>query len=381
MPVYTKDAPFLATLRENRKLNREGSAKDTRHFVVDLTGSGLTYTCGDSIGILPENSPHSVEALITAGGFDPEELVTVPKVEEPVSLREALTRYLAIAAPSKKALQTFLDTTSSESEKEFLTDLLAKENAETTKLYLENREYLDLFIEFPGVRLSGVQLVALLRRLVPRLYSIASSPMLYPDEVHLTVAVVRYETNGKSREGVASTWLSDRVTLDDPRVPVFISNSHFGIPADPQTDLIMVGPGTGVAPFRSFIQEQKARQGTGRCWLFFGDQHQVSDFLYEEEFAAALSDGSLHRLDTAFSRDQEQKVYVQDRMRENGRELWEWLEKGASFFVCGDASRMARDVDTALHQIVAEHGNLTPEEAGAYVKKLRSDKRYQKDVY
>ena len=381
MSSYTKDQPFLATLRENRRLNLPGSAKDTPHFVVDFSGSGLTYTCGDSLGVLPQNNPGAVDELLVAAGLDGSESVILPKREGAVALRDALLSALSLASPSKKALSTFEEKATDPADRERLATLLDKANADACKAYLAEREYIDLFLEFPSVRLSADELVGLLKRLTPRLYSIASAPSVDPEQVHLTVAVVRYETNGRAREGVASTWLADRVPLDVPSVPVYITASHFGLPEDPAVDLIMVGPGTGVAPFRSFLQEHRQRGGTGRTWLFFGDQHETTDFLYRDEFAAMLADGSLTRLDTAFSRDQEEKIYVQQRMREKGAELWRWLEGGASFFICGDASRMARDVDEALHDVIREHGGLSEADAAAYVKELRSAKRYQKDIY
>jgi len=220
-----------------------------------------------------------------------------------------------------------------------------------------------------------------MRRLMPRLYSIASSPAVYAQEAHLTVAVVRYQTNGRDRVGVASTFLADRVQVGGTPVPVFVSHSHFGLPEDGGRDVIMVGPGTGVAPFRAFVQERAAVGARGRNWLFFGDQHRATDFLYEEEWPQFLAQGHLARLDTAFSRDQANKVYVQDRMRENAAELWSWIKGGAGFYVCGDAKRMAKDVDVALHDIVAGQGGLAPPQAAEYVKQMKKDKRYQRDVY
>jgi len=216
---------------------------------------------------------------------------------------------------------------------------------------------------------------------MPRLYSIASSPLKTPTQIHLTVAVVRYTTNQRKRYGVCSTFLADRVILNDTAIPVFVTDSHFKLPEDRSKDVIMVGPGTGIAPFRAFTQELAAKPGPGRAWLFFGDQHSKTDFLYEEEWAHFLSSGILTRLDTAFSRDQEKKVYVQDKMRESSKELWNWLNKGAYFYVCGDAKKMAKDVDQALHEIIAKEGSLSPEEAILFVKQLKKDRRYQRDVY
>ena len=216
---------------------------------------------------------------------------------------------------------------------------------------------------------------------MPRLYSIASSPRVYPNDIHLTVAVVRYETNHRERVGVCSTFLADRVHVGSTPAPVFVSHSHFGPPADASKDAVMVGPGTGIAPFRAFVQDRIACGATGRNWVFFGDQHRATDFLYEEEWKAWLAKGALARLDTAFSRDQAQKIYVQDRMRENAAELWNWIKAGGYFFVCGDAKRMAKDVDVALHDVVAQQGGMDAVAAAEYVKQMKKDKRYQRDVY
>ena len=216
---------------------------------------------------------------------------------------------------------------------------------------------------------------------MPRLYSIASSPKVYPSEIHLTVAVVRYQTNGRDRVGVCSTFLAERALVGITPAPVFVSHSHFGPPEDGAKDCIMIGPGTGIAPFRAFVQDRVASGAKGRNWLFFGDQHRATDFLYEDEWQQCLAQGSLARLDTAFSRDQVLKVYVQDRMRESAAELWAWLQAGAYFYVCGDAKRMAKDVDTALHDIVMQQGGMAPEQAAEYVKQMKKEKRYQRDVY
>ncbi len=216
---------------------------------------------------------------------------------------------------------------------------------------------------------------------MPRLYSIASSPRAHPQEIHLTVAVARYRTNGRDRVGVCTTFLADRVTVGETPTPVFVSHSHFGPPDDGSRDAIMVGPGTGIAPFRAFLQDRAASGATGRNWLFFGDQKRATDFLYEEDWERWKKEGILTRIDTAFSRDQLVKVYVQDRMREGAAELWAWIKDGAHFYVCGDAKRMAKDVDVALHEVIAGQGNMTPAEAADYVKAMKKEKRYQRDVY
>jgi sulfite reductase (NADPH) flavoprotein alpha-component len=378
---YNKDNPFLATLTENRLLNREGSAKETRHFVVNLADSGLTYSCGDSLGVYPTNDSPAVDELLRVTGLSGEEPVQLPKTDGTIPLREALTHRLSLAGPTKKTLQYLQAKVSNSGEKARLDHLVDPANVEEMKLYLENHEISDLLEEYPSVRLEAQELADLLKRLVPRLYSIASSPTLYPNEIHLTIAVVRYSTNGRLRKGVASTYLADRCDLNSSTIPVFVASSHFAPPEDPAIDMIMVGPGTGIAPFRSFLQEQVARQGSGRTWIFFGDQHRATDYLYEEEFTQYLNEGKLTRLDLAFSRDQAQKIYVQDRMRENSAEIWAWLNKGAIFYVCGDAKRMAVDVEKALTDIISSEGGMAPEEATHYLKQLRKEKRYQKDVY
>ena len=381
LSAYTKDNPLPAKLLENRVLNKDGSSKDTRHLVVDIAGSGLTYQVGDSLGIFASNRPQIVEELIELMGFTGNEPVIPQRMTAAISLREALTDKLSLAGPTKKILETFAAKTANPKEQAQLASLLAADAAEAREAFLEQREYIDLIEEFPGVKLGAQELVDHLRRLMPRLYSIASSPVLHPSQVHLTVAPVRYESNGRRRYGVCSTFLADRVTRRKTSIPVFVAESHFGLPEDSTKDIIMVGPGTGVAPFRAFTQERVATQATGRNWLFFGDQHEATDYLYADEWETLLTAGKLARVDLAFSRDQARKVYVQDRMREAAAELWSWIKGGAHFYVCGDAHRMAKDVDLALHQIISEQGGLDVAQAADYVKLMKKEKRYQRDVY
>lgn len=381
---YSKTNPYPARITENRLLNAEGSAKETRHFVVDIAGSGLSYTVGDSLGVFASNQAHEVEELLAVIGATGEEMVSpkMLKLEEPISLREAWTSRLALAGPTPMLLKTLLTKATDETEKAKLESLVAPENKDDLKPWLEQRHYVDILQEFPSAKLTAQELVDLQRKLMPRLYSIASSPRVSPEGVHLTVAIVRYETLGKPRVGVASTFMADRVDVNETPVPVFVSSSHFGLPEDHlDRDIIMVGPGTGIAPFRAFVQERAGRGGKGRDWVFFGDQHEATDFLYAEEWKDYLANGDVDRLDLAWSRDQAEKVYVQDKMRESGAEMWSWLENGAIFYVCGDAKRMAKDVDKALHDIAAEHGNMSEEDAVTFVKQLKKDKRYQRDVY
>ena len=379
--TFTKDNPLPAKLLVNRVLNKDGSSKDVRHLVFDIAGSGLTYTVGDSLGVYPTNRPQLVEEIIELLGATGTEPVLPPRMTAPLSLREALTSKLSLADPTRKFLETLAAKAADPREKAQLADLLKPEAKETLELFLGQREYLDLLEEFPSAKLTPQEFVDHLRKLVPRLYSIASSPKAHPGEVHLTVAPVRYESNFRRRYGVCSTYLADRVTRRKTLVPVFVAESHFGLPEDGAKDIIMVGPGTGIAPFRAFVQERVATGATGRNWLFFGDQHAKTDYLYGDEWKQLLADGKMARIDLAFSRDQAKKVYVQDRMREAAAELWAWLKGGAYFYVCGDAHRMAKDVDAALHEIIAQHGGMDAAAAADYVKQMKKDKRYQRDVY
>jgi len=379
--AYDKNNPFPARLIDRRRLSSPASQKDTQHFSVSLAGSGLTYQCGDSLGVFPTNNPAAVAALLQAAGFTGDEAVTLPKDPAPIALREAWAKRVALNGPTYKFVQLLHDRALATDQKEALAARLAEADPEKKKAWLEQREFVDLFEEFPSARPSAQEVVELQRKLMPRLYSISSAPSRYPDEIHLTVAVVRYETNARPREGVCSSYLADRARMEQPDLPIFVAESHFGLPADDNVPIIMVGPGTGVAPFRSFVMDRATRGAKGPNWLFFGDQRKDHDFLYADEWAEYQKSGVLTRLDTAFSRDQAAKVYVQDRMRENAAELWKWIQQGAYFYVCGDAKRMAKDVDAALHAIVAEQGGMTPEAAVDWVKQFKKDGRYQRDVY
>ncbi|HWL14552.1 MAG TPA: sulfite reductase subunit alpha [Opitutus sp.] len=380
---YSKDHPFPAKVTENRLLTKPGSAKETRHFVVNVAGSGLHYKAGDSLGVFPSNRDSEVDEILQRLGATGDELVSpaMLRLPAPISLREALRERLSLAAPTAKIIGTLAAKATDAGEKAKLLGLLAPESKEVLTAFLQEREYVDLLTEFPSAKLTPQELVDHQRKLMPRLYSIASSPKVHPTEIHLTIAVVRYTTNNRERVGVCSSFLADRVQVGTTATPVFVSHSHFGPPEDLAKDVIMVGPGTGIAPFRAFVQDRVAAGATGRNWLFFGDQHRATDFLYEEEWAALLEQRKLTRFDTAFSRDQAHKIYVQDRMREHAKELWAWIEKGAHFYVCGDAKRMAKDVDVALHDVIAQEGRMEAAAAADYVKQMKKDKRYQRDVY
>ncbi|MBH55336.1 MAG: sulfite reductase subunit alpha [Opitutaceae bacterium] len=378
---YNKNNPFLAKLTENRLLNKPGTIKDTRHFVVELDGSDLFYACGDSLAVYPTNRSEEVDALLLALGATGDEATELPRLESQITFREALSNKLSLATPTRKTLIKFAEKASANDDQIRLDELLEDSNKESTAIYLENREHIDLLEEFPSVRFTPQEFVSGLRRLVPRLYSIASSPSQYPNEVHLTVAIVRYQTNNRDRVGVCSTYLADRVPLGESSVPVFVAKSHFGLPEDSSVPIIMVGPGTGIAPFRAFLQERITTGATGKNWLFFGDQHHATDYLYGEEFGAMKEAGQLHRIGLAWSRDQENKIYVQDKMMEAGAEIWDWVNDGAHLYVCGDATRMAKDVDEAIHHIIHKFGAISEDEAEGYVKQMKKEKRYQRDVY
>ena len=380
---YSKDLPFPARVTENRLLSKPGSAKETRHFIVDISGSGLHYKAGDSLGVFPTNRPSEVAELLERLGATGEEPVTPSalKLTASITLREALTDRLALAKPTRKFVEALAARATAAEEKAKLDGLLAPESKDLLAGMLEEREFVDLLAEYPSARFAPQEFADFLRKLMPRLYSVASSPRVHANEVHLTVAIVRYETNHRERVGVCSSFLADRVQVGATPVPVFVSHAHFGPPDDGAKDCIMVGPGTGIAPFRAFLQDRAAAGAAGRNWLFFGDQKRATDFLYEDEWADLVAKGQLTRFDTAFSHNQPVKIYVQDRMRENAAELWRWIDGGAHFYVCGDAKRMAKDVDTTLHDIIAEQGGMSVPQAAEYVKQMKKDKRYQRDVY
>jgi sulfite reductase (NADPH) flavoprotein alpha-component len=378
-PAYSRKNPFPAALLENHPLNAKGSAKDTRHIALSLLGSGLEYRAGDALGIQPRNCYELVDRLILRLNCLGNEKIVVDGGEE-IALRSALLNKLDLRRGSDKLLQRLREACRNGGEQRRLRDLASGEE-EKLKAYLSERDLLEVLEDFPHTRLDAQELASVLPKLPSRLYSIASSPKENPGEVHLTVGVVRYLRGGRLRRGTASTFLAERVPLG-LTVPVFVQPAaHFALPADGKTPVIMVGPGTGVAPFRSFLQERRANGDSGKNWLFFGDQRRSFDFIYGEEFAGMQASGHLTRLDLAFSRDQEEKVYVQDRMLERSKELFAWLEEGAHFYVCGDAKRMAKDVEAALLQVIAKEGGKGPDEAKAYLETLKAGKRYQRDVY
>jgi sulfite reductase (NADPH) flavoprotein alpha-component len=376
LPDYSRSNPFPAPLLTNRRLNAPGSAKETRHFEFALEGSGMNYEAGDALGVFPTNCPELVREIIRALDCRPTD--PVPGTDgRTVSLHEALLSHYDIT----KIPSPFLNAMGARTgDVELLKLTSPGVNGELAK-FLWGREIIDLLLAFPAVKWAPEEFVKLLKKLQPRLYSISSSPKAHPGQVHLTTAIVRYESLGRARQGVCSTFLAERVA-PGAAVPVFVhSNKTFRPPADSDAPMIMVGPGTGIAPFRAFLEERRAIGAKGRNWLFFGEQHKATDFLYRDELETLHRDGPLTRLDTAFSRDQAEKVYVQTRMLEHAREIFAWLEEGAHFYVCGDARRMAKDVDAALHEVILRGAGKTEEQTAEYVARLKSERRYQRDVY
>jgi sulfite reductase (NADPH) flavoprotein alpha-component len=357
-------------------LNQAGSEKDTRHVVLDLEGSGFTYEPGDSLGIYPENDPGLVAGIVAALGAKGDEEVISPAGHGEM-LTEALTRRTDLSACPPALCALLAEVATHSGEANTLRVMAAGEDVDEPGEVLD---VLDLLTLFPSARPTPAAFLAALNLLQPRLYSISSSQRMHPDQVHLTVAVVRYTVGNRERLGVASTFLAERAGKQ--QVPIFLQRAHaFRLPSDAATPVVMVGPGTGVAPFRAFLEERRSIGAKGRNWLFFGNPHQSLDFLYRDELQAFHSDGLLTRLDTAFSRDQAEKVYVQHAMQAQATELWRWVNDGAHFYVCGDANRMARDVDLTLKRIAAEQGKLSPEKANEFVAGLAKAGRYQRDVY
>lgn len=376
-PAYSRTHPFPAKLLVNRRLSGLESAKDTRHLELDLTGWGLSFEVGDSLAVYATNDPQLVDEIIHTLGATGNEQVPRPKGAA-TTFREALLRDYSVTQPTPKFLKAIAQRASAAPTLHYL---LAPDRKQDLQTYLWGMEVIDFLIEHPSARFTPGEFVGLLTKLQPRLYSVASSLKAYPDQVHFIVDVVRYESHGRVRKGVCSSFLAERA--DNVPVPVYPSVAkHFHLPEHPDIPIIMVGPGTGVAPFRAYLQERKATGAKGKNWLFFGSQRQRCDFAYGEEFEAFKKEGVLTRLDCAWSRDQAEKIYVQHRMNDNAAEIWKWLDaKGAHFFVCGDAKRMAKDVDAMLRKIVKEQGGKSVDQANEYVEKLKSDKRYKRDVY
>lgn len=369
---YSKESPLTATLAVNQKITGRNSDKDVRHLEIDLGDSGLSYQPGDALGVWYHNDPDLVEEIIGLVWRTGDEKITLNG--QTLTLREALTDHLELTQNTTVIVEKY----ASLSRDERLIELLADKHQ--LQQYAQTTPLPDMIRQAPA-DLDAEQLVALLRPLTPRLYSIASAQEEVGNEVHITVGVVRYDVEGRARTGGASGYLADRLE-EESELRVFIEhNDNFRLPANPQTPVIMIGPGTGIAPFRAFIQQRAAEGAEGLNWLFFGNPHFTEDFLYQVEWQRYVKEGVLSRIDLAWSRDQNHKVYVQDKLREQGAEVWRWIEKGAHIYVCGDANRMAKDVEQALLELLAEHGGMDAEQADEFLSELRVERRYQRDVY
>lgn len=376
-PGFSRTNPFMAEVVENINLSGRGSNKQTRHLELSIDGSGFTFKPGDSLGIFPKNDPVLVDQLMKAMNWDAEQTVSVNKQGEIRSLREALLSHFEITVLTKPLVEKAATLFANEA----LTDLLTASNKENLKSYLEGRDVLDLVTDFPPKKLLAEDFVSILRKLPARLYSIASSYEANPDEVHLTVGTVNYFAHGRERAGVCSSQVATRVEVGE-KLPVYIhQNANFQFPDDPETRVIMIGPGTGVAPFRSYLEELEETEAEQQTWLFFGEQHFSCDFLYQVDWQKWLKSGVLSRMDVAFSRDTDQKVYVQHKMLEKSKDFYEWLKAGAAVYVCGDEKHMAKDVQQTILTILRQEGDMTAEEAESYLQQMRQEKRYQRDVY
>lgn len=372
---YSKANPYQAEVLENINLNGRGSNKETRHIEFLLDNFGEEYEVGDCLVVLPQNDPALVELLMSTLGWDPGEQIQISEDGDTISLEEALTSYFEITKLTKPLLQN----AAAYFDNEALEDKV--QDSEWIQNYIEGRDFIDLLNDFPPEELEPEDLYQILRKLPPREYSISSSYQSLPDEVHITVGAVRYNTHGRDRSGVCSVQFAERIQPGDT-VPIYLKrNPNFKFPKDGDTPVIMIGPGTGIAPFRAHMQEREEYGYKGNTWLFFGDQHFTTDFLYQTEWQEWLKDGVLEKMNVAFSRDTDQKVYVQHRIAEHSKEFNEWLEKGASIYICGDEKNMAKDVHQAIRNVLVKEQNLTEEDAESYLKQMKKDKRYQRDVY
>ncbi|MCC6281323.1 MAG: assimilatory sulfite reductase (NADPH) flavoprotein subunit [Saprospiraceae bacterium] len=371
-PLYDRKKPFASPILEKIQLNGRGSQKETWHLELSLEGSGLVYEPGDSLAIYATNPESLVKEVLYTAMLNGNKTVTYNGKE--AEFRHILQQDVELSVLTREVVDQYANWTNNAKLKAIVQDNAALKN------FLWGRNVADLLREFPAA-LSEATLLGFLRKMPPRSYSIASSLLAHPDEVHLTVAAVRYDFNGRPHQGVASTFLADRIKTGES-VPVFLEhNEYFNLPADDATDIIMVGPGTGVAPFRAFVEERSERGASGKNWLFFGNPHFETDFLYQIEWLNYLKRGTLDRLDVAFSRDQKDKIYVQNRLAERSRLIYERLENGAHFYVCGDKTRMASDVQYAVSQIVAKESGKGEEYAAEYLKNLKKQRRYLEDVY
>lgn len=373
--MYSKTNPFLATIKERSSLCKPGSKKNTQHLVLDLKGSGITYNVGDSIAIFPQNDPRLVQKTLNsmkASGF---EKIIDKRTQKTWVLRDFLTNQANITEIHHKIVAEISLRYHQQEKREVL------EKNKNDKQFLETHQLWDILDEHPDIQIPPQELCDLLLPLLPRFYSISSSCQSVGEEIHITVALLRYETNGHERLGVCTNYLCHLATLNTPTVPIYIQpHRGFTLPEQHNTPIIMIGPGTGVAPFRAFMQEREAKNASGKNWLFFGEWNHSTDFFYEDFWKGLAAQDKL-RIETAFSRDQAHKIYVQHRMLEHGKELYRWIDEGAHLYVCGDAKRMAKDVEGTLLQIIKKHGDHDEQASKQYLKRLRTEKRYLRDVY
>lgn len=375
--TFTRDSPLLAPVVDKRSLTHVTSTKTTLHLAFSIEGTGLSYEVGDACGVMPRNDLNLVAEILQTLGFNGNERVPCEKTGGTTTLHDALAHERQITRLNRKIVQEY----AARGNCSLLLDLLQPEHKTALDAYMYDRGLIDLLIEYPGVIDDPNELIALLPKLTPRLYSISSSPAAHAGQIHATVAVVRFTAHNRDRGGVCSTLFADRTALSD-KLPIYIQpNKKFKLPANPDAPMIMIGPGTGIAPFRGFLHERRALGHKGKNWLFFGERSAATDYLYRDELESMQADGHLSRLDTAFSRDTDRKVYVQDRMMEQAPQFWSWLQDGATVYVCGDASRMAKDVHGTLCRIVQEQGAMTAQAAVEYVGELKDAHRYHRDVY
>jgi sulfite reductase (NADPH) flavoprotein alpha-component len=379
-PIHSRNSPYLAPLVDKRPLTHDISSKLTLHLAFNISNSALTYEAGDACGVIPQNELRLVEEILHTLNFSGQVPVQLPR-SGATTLHDALLNRLQITRLTRKMIEAYVTIGKQSGQCHALCGLLVPEQQAHLEKYTYDRGLIDLLHDYPGVLHDPADLVAMLPGLAPRLYSISSSPSAHAGQIHTTVAVVRYRSHNRERGGVCSTQLADRTSTGEP-LPVYIQpNKRFRLPVDTTAPIIMIGPGTGIAPFRAFLHERRTLGSTGRNWLFFGERSAATDFLYREELEAMQQDRHLTRLDLAFSRDQERKIYVQDRMLEQAPTFYQWLEEGASVYVCGDASRMAKDVDATLHTIVEQQAGLSREAATEYINQLKDQHRYHRDVY
>ncbi len=379
--AFDKTHPFLATITDRRVLNKPGSQKCTVHLSLDISGSHFQYKVGDSIAVLAQNSPLLVGEILQAFGFDGTESICAPRTEEVMPLESFLTTKANLSKVTKKWVDCALFFAQDLKDKEILERLLLVENKDLLKQFCAERELWDFFKEIPSIKMEPQQLANHFAPLLPRFYSIASSQKATPNQIDLLIAHINYKTNEHLRHGVASHYLCEMAQMHTPSVPIYLHPSkEFTLPSDPSLPLIMIGPGTGIAPYRGFMQERLLEKDPGDHWLFFGSWNKENDFYYRD-YLTDLEEKGLLKLSLAFSRDQPQKIYVQHKMLQEAPLFWKKIQEGAIVYVCGDASYMAKDVDKALHQIIEEQGEMTVEEAKEFVKQLRLEKRYLRDVY